>query len=66
MAPRKQKQVQESKITKVIRFHHLYINEVLFESYTSIAEAFNGFTNWYDRGFDVRLSFEQETSPRRD
>jgi hypothetical protein len=57
MAPRKQNQVQESNFKKVIRFHHLYINEVLFESFTSITEAFNSFANWEGRGFNVRLSF---------
>ncbi len=37
--------------------HHLYINDVLFESYTKISDAFRAFSDWEGRGFDVRLSF---------
>lgn len=37
--------------------HHLYINDVLFESYTKLSDAFAAFSDWEGRGFSVRLSF---------
>jgi hypothetical protein len=37
--------------------HHLYINEVLFETYTKISDVFHAFSDWEGRGFDVRIAF---------
>jgi len=37
--------------------HHLYINEVLFETYTKISDVFHAFSNWKEMGLDVRIAF---------